>query len=180
MAAQKSSLELLPKEDWEKGSLGKILKWTLSVGRYIVIVTELIVILAFLSRFKLDRDLTDLNEDVRRKQAVVTAFSSFEENFRLLQKKITTIENLETTRFQTTATLSVLSSLVPVDVYLSDLSVSPKDISLTATSLSEAGLGTFIKNLKSSNKFSQLSLSGISSGAENEIGIKFSLKGEFK
>ena len=59
-APKKHEIELLPKEEWEKTSFGKFIKWTLNVGRYIVIATELIVILAFVSRFKLDRDLTDL------------------------------------------------------------------------------------------------------------------------
>jgi hypothetical protein len=63
----KKEINLLPKEEFEKKPLGKFLVWALSIGRYIVIFTELIVILAFLSRFKLDRDLADLNQSVREK-----------------------------------------------------------------------------------------------------------------
>ena len=69
--AIKTTIEFIPQEDWEKTSFGKFLKWLLNVGRWIVIVTELIVIIAFVSRFKLDRDLTNLNEKVKQKQAII-------------------------------------------------------------------------------------------------------------
>ena len=78
MAAQNKDIELLPKEEWEKTSLGKFIKWVLTVGRYIVIFTELIVISAFISRFKLDRDLSKIYEDIEKKQSLVVASSDFE------------------------------------------------------------------------------------------------------
>ena len=84
MAAPKSEIELLPQEGWEKGTLGKLLKWALTAGRYIVIVTELAVIMAFLSRFKFDRELTDLHEEIKQKQAVIQSAQSFETEFRFL------------------------------------------------------------------------------------------------
>jgi hypothetical protein len=67
----KQEINLLPREEFEKKPIGKFLTWALSIGRYIIIFTELIVILAFLSRFKLDRDLSDLNQSIREKQAVI-------------------------------------------------------------------------------------------------------------
>jgi len=77
MPAQKSQIELLPREEWEETSFGKFLKWLLTVGRYIVIFTELVVILAFLSRFKLDRDLTDLYKQIENKQAIIQNSTDF-------------------------------------------------------------------------------------------------------
>ena len=178
MAARKSTIELLPQEDWEKGSLGKVLKWALTVGRYIVIVTELIVILAFLSRFKFDRDLTDLNEEIKQKQAVVQSSAQFEEKFRFLQKQLLTIETLEKKRLQTNKVSTELASLTPIDVYLSDLNIAEKEVSLTATALSEGGLATFLNSLKKSTFFEKITLAQVSSGSQETIGINFQLKSE--
>ena len=178
MAAQKSTIEFLPQEDWEKGSLGKILKWALTVGRYIVIFTELIVMLAFLSRFKFDRDLTDLNEEIEQKQAVVQSSAQFEEKFRLLQKQLLSIETLEKNRLQTNKVLTELASLTPIDVYLSNLNITEKEISLTATALSEGGLATFLNSLKKSTLFEKITLSQVSLGSQKTIGINFQLKSE--
>ena len=61
----KKDINLLPREEFEQKTVGRFLIWALTVGRWIVIVTELIVITAFLSRFKLDRDLANLYEKIR-------------------------------------------------------------------------------------------------------------------
>ena len=47
MTAQEKQINLLPKDKWEVGVIGKLLKWALNIGRYIVVFTELIVISAF-------------------------------------------------------------------------------------------------------------------------------------
>ena len=68
MAARKKSsrINLLPQEEFAASTLGRILAWILSTFRILVIMTELIVILAFLSRFWLDARTTDLNEEIKQ------------------------------------------------------------------------------------------------------------------
>ena len=177
MAARTTTIDFLPKEDWEKGALGKFLKWALSVGRHIVIFTELIVILAFLSRFKFDRDLTDLSEEIKQKQAIVTASADFETGFRFLSKRLETIAGFRQNQLEANQVLAGLSAITPLDVFLSDFSVEGKEFNLTATAITEAGLGTFIKNLKESPNFEKLAVMQVVSGGAREIGIKFQLKG---
>jgi len=177
MAARKTAIEFLPQEDWEKGILGKILKWALKGGRYIVIFTELIVILAFLSRFKLDRDLTDLGEEIKQKQAIVQASSQFEKEFRFLNKRLQTIDNLKKDQLEVGVVLEEIAKLIPVGVYLSDFSISKMEVSLNAISLSEGELAAFLRNLKNSPRFKNLSLSQINIDPEKGIGISFQIKG---
>jgi len=180
MAAQKTTVEFIPQEEWEKTSFGKFLKWVLTVGRYIVIITELIVILAFLSRFKLDRDLTDFNEKVKQQQAIINASAQFEKEFRFLQKRLSTIEGLRKTQLETDQILTELGDITPVDVYLDNFTVAEKQVSLSAKALSEAGLATFLNNLKASPKFTKLIISNVSSEMEKGVGISFELKSELK
>lgn len=175
MAARKRDIELAPKEEWEKRPLGRFLKWALTIGRYIVIITELIVILAFLSRFKLDRDLTDLYEEIRQKQAIVESASDFENDFRFLQKRLATIQSLEEEQLGAARVLEEVTRLTPLDVSFTDLSSTSEEISFTATALSEAGLATFLRELKASPRFEKLILSQVSSETTKEIGIQFNL-----
>jgi len=178
MAAQKTPIEFLPQEKWEQGTIGRILKWALTVGRFIVVFTELIVILAFLSRFKFDRDLTDLNEEIKQKKAIVTASAGFEKDFRFLQKQIETIEKLKNKQLAVDLILNEISSLVPIDITLSDFSVQKQTLTLTASALSEQGLATFLANLKNSKRFTNLVLSQLSTDTQTEVGIQFQLKSE--
>ncbi|PJE70126.1 hypothetical protein COU97_01355 [Candidatus Shapirobacteria bacterium CG10_big_fil_rev_8_21_14_0_10_48_15] len=176
MAAPKSEIELLPQEGWEKGTLGKLLKWALTAGRYIVIVTELAVIMAFLSRFKFDRELTDLHEEIKQKQAVIQSAQSFETEFRFLQKRLEALSALEENRLKTMALLTHLSQILPLDVYLDSLSIDQEAVSLNAQAASEMGLATFISQLKQSTYFKEITLSQVSLNSATAVGIKFQIK----
>ena len=71
--AAPGSINLLPKSDFEASFWGKFLKWGVSSGRYLVILTELVVIVAFLSRFKLDWDYAAVRDRINGKRAVLAA-----------------------------------------------------------------------------------------------------------
>ena len=43
----------------------KFLKWLVNYGRYIVVLVEIIVLVAFVARFKLDADLAEIKRKAR-------------------------------------------------------------------------------------------------------------------
>ncbi len=178
MAAPKGKIELLPQEEWETTFFGKVLKWLLTVGRYIVILTELIVILAFLSRFKLDHDLTNLNEDIGQKQAVIQSLADFEADFLFFQKQLLGTKDLRDEQLKTSLLLGEISELTPIDIAFSDLNVKDDKANFNAEALSEAGLATFIRNLKRSPHFSNLSIDSLGIDPGKGAGISFSMKTE--
>jgi len=159
--ASRTTIEFIPQEEWEKTSFGKFLKWLLNVGRWIVIITELIVILAFLSRFKLDRDLTNLNEVVKQKQAIVSASSDFEKEFRFLQKRLSTIEGLKKSQVEADKILELFSQLTPAGIQLSNFNLSGEKVSLTASADSEITFAVFLKNLKQEPRLTSLTLNKV-------------------
>ncbi len=184
MAAQKklseTKIEFIPQEEWEKTSVGKFLKWLLQVGRWIVIITELIVIIAFISRFKLDRDLTDLNEEIKQKQAIVSSSADFEEEFLFLQKRLSTTERLRKNQIEVNKIMDIFTQLTPVGVRLSNFSLAGEEINLTATANSEFSFASFLKNLKNSPQFDNVSVFNVNIGEEYISGINFSIKAELK
>lgn len=147
MPAQIKEINLLPFDEFEKSRLGRFLKWALSFGRWIVILTELVVILCFLSRFKLDRDLTDLGEKIRQQQAVITSYGDLEKNFRNFQQRLDAIERLEEEQPSTAQLLDKITLLTPVDVSLTELTVEGQEMLIAGVALSEPGLGTFLRKL---------------------------------
>jgi Tfp pilus assembly protein PilN len=181
MPAIKKSLviNLLPQDTFEGQPLGKFLKWALTYGRYIVVFVELFVILAFLSRFKLDRDLTDLHEEISQKQAIIEATYELDENFRNLQTRLLRIKNLEASEISPNIILDVISQNMPSDVYLLDISVSGDRVNLTSVAASEFGFGVFVNNLSQSKKFTNINLGVVSKGGKKKPGIKFNLSAKF-
>lgn len=171
------NINLLPGvTDFEKTRWGKFLRWSLSIGRYIVVFTELIVILAFLSRFKLDRDLTDFHESIEQKKSIVSSTSSFESNFRKLQARLVNIGKLERDQIAFEDLLLEFAKFTPIDVAISNLSFSKNSFSISGIALSEAGLATFIYQFRNSPKFSDITLGSVSKG-RNLSEIQFSLSG---
>jgi Tfp pilus assembly protein PilN len=172
MAASKKQINLLLREEWEKTSAGRLIKWALTIGRYIVIVTELIVIIAFISRFKFDRDLTNLYEDIEIKRARIKSTQEFEEEFRLVQRRLITIKELEQKKTSPIKIVANFASLVPLNVILSDLSFDQDQLAIDGYAFSESGLATLINNLKQSPYFTNIRIEDITKEPDLEINFR--------
>ena len=173
MAAQKKTINLLLEDELEKSPLGRFLKWALTTGRYIIVFTELIVIIVFLSRFKLDRDLANLHEEIAQKQTIITASAELENEVRFLQKRLAAINKVQKQSLETSLILKELGEIIPLDVFFSELKIQKNSISLAGISLSNTGIATFLNGLKSSDRFEQLDLKSVSSGGEKDPTLKF-------
>jgi Tfp pilus assembly protein PilN len=175
----KKEINLLPREEFEKKPLGRFLTWALSAGRYIVIFTELIVILAFLSRFKLDRDLADLNQSIREKQAIIEASADFEKEFIFLQTRLAAIKKLKEQQLSFSQLVNIIGTLTPLDVAISNLSLGEEGLRINATALSEKGLGSFVANLSASPYFREVTLTSVAKSLETGPEIKFIINAQF-
>ena len=85
---QSKRINLLPQEEFEASVLGRILRWAMGTFRIIVIITEMIVMGAFLSRFWLDAQNSDLNDQIKISSAQISSQASFEKKFRDVQTKL--------------------------------------------------------------------------------------------
>lgn len=166
-------INLLPGEELTKsGPLGKFLIWILSYGRYIIIGTEIIVLTVFLSRFRLDRELTDLHESIAQKQAVIMAASDTEQKIRTIQENLRLIKELGKGRDFPPKIFSVFESLTPNDITLSDLYLDAGKISFTATALSNTSFSDFLNNLSASGSFSDINVENIAKNYKGP-GVQF-------
>lgn len=173
------NINLLPGEEFGKKPLGKFLTWVLTYGRYIIIGTEIIVLLAFLSRFKFDRDLTDLHQSIAQKQAVILAASDLEQQVRALQNRLLIAKKLEQQRDFPPRLLSTFEGLTPQDVTLTEFSLDTSKLTLTAVALSNNSFTTFLNNLSSSSYFGDISLDNVGKAKEGG-GIEFKISTALK
>lgn len=176
-APKRREINLLTRRGFENALLGKIINWALSAGRIIVIVTELIVIAAFLSRFWLDRTLTDLNEQNTALKSQVEAFSSFEKEFRSFQERLALYKNLAGSQIKYSKTIKEIASSLPAEVALTNISVSENSIEIKGKALSEGGLLGFIKALGGAQTVKDIKLADLSLEARGQELISFSLTG---
>lgn len=171
--ARTITINLLGQEDLKHTPQGRIVSWALTYGRYIMIGTEIVVLLAFISRFSLDRKLTDLKEEISQKQAILEANASLEGDIRLLQDTLGKIKQTISHQSAPLDILTTLASLLPADVYVGTLDVSMDRISVTATAGSTQGFSQFLANLQSAKQFSGVDIGDIKKGTVSGIEFTF-------
>jgi Tfp pilus assembly protein PilN len=161
MPARTVSVNLLEKDQLTESPIGRIITWASTYGRYIMISTEIIVLLAFISRFSLDRKLTDLNESITQKQAIIEANQPFEKEVIRIQKEITRIKVLTTAQNKPVEILSILKSILPPGVYVDNINFTPIQLSLNVTASTTDSFTVFIKNMKQTKQFFKIIISDI-------------------
>jgi len=173
MPANKKDINLLPKDKWEEGVVGKLLHWALNIGRYVVVFTELIVISAFLFRFGLDRKLTDLNEEMKQKQGVVQSYGDLEEKFKRLQLQLKIVKETKDNTIDVGLILTNISKITPLDTIYSTIDISEEKISLEGQTFSEVGLATLLAKAQTSEIFTGVVLENVSSATDKSQAIDF-------
>lgn len=171
----KKIINLLPKDDFEYSLLGKLLAWAVTSGRWIIIITEFIVICAFLSRFYFDTKLANLFDDIKQKQAIVNSAQPFVENFRRIQEKISLVKQAMATTNTPSQFVANIGKSMPATISLESLSYSDDTLTLSGTSISENGLKTFIKELLKKPGFEKIDLQNLSSKEDSASILEFSL-----
>lgn len=171
----KDKINLLPKDEFESSALGKFFKWAVSVGRWIVVFTEFIVICAFLSRFYFDTKLANLFDDLKQKQAIVDSALSFEDNFRELQDKTKMIKTILAQENRPAGYFTDINRLLPLNVFLSEIGFDENQINLSGYALSESGLNAFLQNLVAYPATEKITLTNVSNKKGASSGIDFNI-----
>lgn len=162
-------INLIPKDPFFATPIGQVLRWALTVGRYIVIFTEMVVIMSFLTRFTLDRQVTDLNASINQKKTIIESYGDLEESVRKIQASLEEFTIIKG-QVNITEVFPELTKIFPRDTQLTELVIRPTQISFSGKTLSQASLNSLINNVQFSTSFSNVSIDKIESDATNGIG----------
>ena len=154
--------------------MGKIFGMGTDYGRYIVILTELVVIAAFLSRFKLDRDYADLGDKITGKKAVLTAMANTESNFRLTQERLTALRKIINNQFKATAAIDRIMEKLPLGAEIVGLTASAQEVTIEARVESDTVVGELINRLAQEPAWKEVTLVNVS--GDKQQGMRFSLR----
>ena len=177
MPARKKSnqINLIPRDKFNDSLSGRVLIWAMSTFRYTVIVVEMIVMLAFLSRFWLDQRNSDLDDQIEQKMAQIQAQEALEKEFNLVQQRLKIFSVMASSDKSRVNDIENIASQLPADVYLNNISFTNQGIRITGYSSSEVSIAQFIVNLDSLDNFETVELTQVDIDSENESLLKFSL-----
>lgn len=177
----KRSINLLPRDSFETSTIGVILEWLLVFGKWSVILTQLVVMGAFLYRFSLDRTLTDLRKSITKDVAVIKSYDQVERDYTLLQKQVASAKTTLKSQDIILNTLSELGRITPSEVWFDRITLAPDSLSLTSFAASLPAFGQFLTAVQTSPTFNGVRISKIESsasrGAQMQFEISMSLTG---
>jgi len=141
--------------------------WAVTTGRYIVILTELVVIIAFFSRFKLDSDLSNLNEEITGKKQVLDAQINIENKFLSVQSRLNKADIYLGQQMKFGEMMGSLVQKIPAQVKLTSMDVKDGKVLLAAEAPNETAMGEMLKRM------GKVTLTSVA--ANTKDGVKFSV-----
>lgn len=168
-------VNFLPGDDLENRPGGKFLTWSLSWGKRIIVITELVVISAFLSRFYFDTVVADQVEKITQKKAIIDGLSDFEKKYRIVAGQIEQADKIEK---QVSSVNVYMKSykLVPANVILGQFSANQKNVSMGG-SCDEVTLVKLVSAFKDSPDFANVTVDRIAK--KGDSGIDFAFRADY-
>jgi len=177
----KRSINLLPRDAFETSTLGIVLEWSLVFGKWAVILTQLVVMGAFLYRFSLDRKLTDLKKEIASNVAVINSYEQVERDFTLLQKQVNQAKSVIESQERIVKTMDGVARITPNEIWFDRMTITPSNLAMTAYSASLPGFGQFLRAVQADSLFNGVRVGKIESstslGAQMQFDISMTLAG---
>lgn len=159
------SLDLLRPQSSPEKLLSKLLRWLLSSGRYIFIFVEALVLIVFISRFKLDEDLATKKEAIEQQLPYIESLRPVEIVIRQTQLKLSTISSFYSNYADYPQVLTRIASQTPTGIKVISMNLEKNgnkiNINLNAQAQNNSALATFIQGLKNDQAFSQVSITSV-------------------
>lgn len=141
--------------------IDKFMNWALTIGRLIVIITEVVAVIAFVYRFSLDERLVDLHSAIKQKQNIISVLKNDENKYRNLQDRIAIAATFSAKGTKTNQTIADIVNLIPNQVRINDLILNKDRVNIDVDVVSVSSLANFIDSLKSYQGIKSINIDNI-------------------
>lgn len=167
MAETVPSINLLPQKG--ESFVTQFLNWTLSIGRLLIIIVEMLALGTFLYRFDLDMKIVDLHDQIEAQSFIVANFEKSEENFRDIQDRLSLINRYDTIGSTTTSIFSDITSLGQGRITFRNLTVETEAAKIEAQAASTATLSQFVNDLKKHPSITGVSVDKVENSSSTSL-----------
>lgn len=155
----KYKINLLPEK--EKSFGDKIFYFIFNYLRYIIVFTQLIVIIVFFYRFQIDQQVIDLRESVDQKREIIEVVLPLVKETSRIDKKTKEIINILKKQENFRLSINYLFSIIPESVILNSFEIKDQSFTITGESKDSRQLQAFFNFLKKEKKFKTIQLKNI-------------------
>ncbi len=122
----------------------QIFQWVIKNGKRIVIITQAIVLLVFLSRFKFDSDIRNITTEIEKNEAIVESLSATEKRYIENQEKLGLIKPIIEKQVDWETRLNDFNKKIPSELVLENVKFIDNTIELSANTKSSQSFQAFI------------------------------------
>lgn len=123
MTAQKSSINLLTAEIRPQGQWDRIYAWTANTAKYIIIVTEIVVLAAIAFRFVIDGRIAALDDQLEMQKQLLDARSPEESQVRQLLTSMRSIQQMDNSKYSLASYYEQIQALIPPSVLVQSINI---------------------------------------------------------
>lgn len=144
-----------------------VINWIITTGKVIIILTELIALSALSYRFIIDRQIIDLHDEIKRKEALLNQESKKESEYRHLQSSLNNIHALnEETESKIASFNNIYSVLKEQNLNIKRYSITNETISIEGAYSSVYHLVNLIDKIKTVDSVLLITISELKNDQE--------------
>lgn len=159
------NLDLLKPQSNPEKLIARFIRWLLSSGRYILIFVEALVLIVFISRFKLDGDLAAKKDAIAQQLPYIESLKPVEILIRRTQLKLSAIASFRSGYLDYPSILQKIAREVPGGVRIISLNLGKSggvvSIGLNAEADSNSALALFLDGLREDQTFQNVTVTSI-------------------
>lgn len=126
--------------------------------RYILVITQLIVIGVFFYRFKVDQEIVDLKDSLNQKQEIVMVSQPLLDEVKRVDLKVTNIKSLLAEQSTTQKMFEYFLNNFPQKFTLTKLSLDPKTINFEGITSDPTIVKVYFDRMRNEHKFVSVDL----------------------
>jgi hypothetical protein len=153
-------------------------EWAINFGRIIIVLTELVALSALGYRFFIDRQIIDLHDRIKTKEAIISneANKEKENEFRDIQARLGAIKTYAiTTDTASTVLQEVFTKTNSTNFTIEQIAYSKETITVSGSAFSVFALNDFVNSMKSHELVKTIALNNVES-SENAIEFAVSIQ----
>lgn len=149
--------------------IDRFVNWALTVGRLLVILTEIVALSAFIYRFSLDRQLIDLHSKITQEQAIVNYLKENEKTYRNLQDRLTAAKTYSTLGINRLKVFNDIAGFTPKGMSFNNFALYENRVKIEANVDSVSALSEFVKAIKNYSAIDTVSIDKIENKPSSAI-----------
>lgn len=157
----------------EEGVVNRLVYFFLHYLRYIIVITQIVVIAVFFYRFQIDQEIIDLKESIDQKREILKVTRPLIVDASAIDGKVDEVKKIIALQGKLTDNYTYIITSVPAEVTITRLDIDTKEIKITGISSSIAAIRAFSDRIKRDGRFKGSELSQVS---KSTLGFQFSIK----